>query len=242
MSSRVGGTLLRIADLEAGYGDLQVLWSVNLRVDVGECVAVVGANGVGKSTLLKVIAGVLPVMRGAIVFDGTDITAMNAAARVRRGISLVPEGKRLFAGMTVKENLMMGAFARRDSSEVTGDFERVLDLFPTLRGRLDQVAGTMSGGEQQMCSVGRALMGRPRLLLVDELSFGLSPIVADRLFQAVAAINREGVTIVLVEQDVLAALGQADRGYVIAGGRVVREGASGDLVADRTIKRNYLGG
>lgn len=238
----MAGTLLRIADLEAGYGDLQVLWSVNLRIDVGECVAVVGANGVGKSTLLKVIAGVLPVMRGAVVFDDTDITTMKAAARVRRGISLVPEGKRLFAGMTVGENLMMGAFARADAPEVAADFDRVLELFPTLRERLDQVAGTMSGGEQQMCSVGRALMSRPRLLLVDELSFGLSPIMADRLFQALAAINREGMTIVLVEQDVLAALGQADRGYVIAGGRVVREGTSGELAVDRTIKKSYLGG
>jgi len=175
------------------------------------------------------------------VFDGLDVTSLKAAARVRRGISLVPEGKRLFSGMTVKENLMMGAFVRTDESEVARDLERVLTLFPSLRMKLEQGAGTLSGGEQQMCSVGRALMGRPRLLLVDELSFGLSPVLADRLFSTLSEINREGMTIVLVEQDVVAALGHADRGYVIAGGRIVREGTSDELAGDRMIKKNYLG-
>jgi len=233
--------LLRIDGLAAGYGDLQILWNVDLRVDVGEYVAVLGSNGAGKSTLLKTIAGILRSMNGAIVFDGLDVTSLKAAARVRRGISLVPEGKRLFSGMTVKENLMMGAFVRTDESEVARDLERVLTLFPSLRMKLEQVAGTLSGGEQQMCSVGRALMGRPRLLLVDELSFGLSPVLADRLFSTLSEINREGMTIVLVEQDVVAALGHADRGYVIAGGRIVREGTSDELAGDRMIKKNYLG-
>lgn len=233
--------LLRIDGLAAGYGDLQILWNVDLRVDVGEYVAVLGSNGAGKSTLLKTIAGILRSMNGAIVFDGLDVTSLKAAARVRRGISLVPEGKRLFSGMTVKENLMMGAFVRTDESEVARDLERVLTLFPSLRMKLEQVAGTLSGGEQQMCSVGRALMGRPRLLLVDELSFGLSPVLAERLFSTLSEINREGMTIVLVEQDVVAALGHADRGYVIAGGRIVREGTSDELADDRMIKKNYLG-
>jgi branched-chain amino acid transport system ATP-binding protein len=238
----VSRELLRLASLDAGYGDLQVLWNVDLRVNAGECVAVLGSNGAGKSTLLKTIAGLVRPMSGAILFDGMDVTSLNAAARVRRGISLVPEGKRLFSGMTVKENLMMGAFVRSDGSEVAQDFERVLTLFPSLRDKLTQVAGTLSGGEQQMCSVARALMGRPRLLLVDELSFGLSPVLTERLFGALSEINREGTTIVLVEQDVVEALAHAHRGYVIAVGRMVREGTNDELAADRTIKKDYLGG
>ena len=233
--------LLRVDGVAAGYGDLQILWNVDLRVDAGEYVAVLGSNGAGKSTLLKTVAGVLQPMHGAIWLDGVDITSLKAAARVRRGISLVPEGKRLFAGMTVQENLMMGAFVRNDASEVAHDLDRVLTLFPPLRTKLAQVAGTLSGGEQQMCSVGRALMGRPQLLLVDELSFGLSPVLADRLFSSLSEINREGMTIVLVEQDVVAALAHAHRGYVIAGGRIVREATSGELASDPMIKKSYLG-
>lgn len=242
MASPEPRELLGIADLGAGYGDLQVLWHVHLHVQVGEFVAVLGSNGAGKSTLLKTIAGVVRPLAGRICFDGVDVSGLSAAARVRRGISLVPEGKRLFSGMTVRENLLMGAFVRADGTEVARDLDRVLALFPALRERLDQVAGTLSGGEQQMCSVGRALMSRPRLLLVDELSFGLSPVMTERLFRAIAEINRAGTTIVLVEQDVMAALHHAHRGYVIAGGRVVREGPSDELAADRVIKKNYLGG
>jgi branched-chain amino acid transport system ATP-binding protein len=238
----VSAELLRVDHLAAGYGDLQVLWNVDLRVHAGEYVAVLGSNGAGKSTLLKAIAGLLRSMGGAIMFDGIDITSLTAAARVRRGISLVPEGKRLFTGMTVLENLTMGAFVRSDSSAVARDLERVLALFPPLRVKLEQVAGTLSGGEQQMCSVGRALMARPRVLLVDELSFGLSPVLAERLFSSLAEINRDGMTIVLVEQDVVAALAHAHRGYVIAGGKIVREGTNRDLASDPVIKKNYLGG
>jgi branched-chain amino acid transport system ATP-binding protein len=233
--------LLRIEGLAAGYGDLQILWNVGLRADVGEYVAVLGSNGAGKSTLLKTIAGIVRSMNGVIRFDGIDVTSRKAAARVRHGISLVPEGKRLFSGMTVKENLMMGAFVRTDESKVQADLDRVLTLFPRLQPKLKQVAGTLSGGEQQMCSVGRALMGRPRLLLVDELSFGLSPALAERLFSALSEINREGMTIVLVEQDIVAALTHAHRGYVVAGGKIVREGTSGELAGDPMIKKNYLG-
>jgi branched-chain amino acid transport system ATP-binding protein len=234
--------LLRIARLAGGYGDLQVLWDIDLCVQPGEYVAVLGSNGAGKSTLLKTIAGVLRSMTGSIVFDGTDVTALKAAARVRQGISLVPEGKRLFSGLTVKENLMMGAFSRTNPTEIQRGFESVLELFPPLRVKLGQIAGTLSGGEQQMCSVGRALMGKPRLLLVDELSFGLSPMLADRLFSTLSKINEEGTTIVLVEQDVVAALRYAHRAYVIAGGRIVREGPSEELARDPMIKKSYLGG
>jgi len=218
------------------------LWDIDLGVQAGEYVAVLGSNGAGKSTLLKTIAGVLPSTTGSIIFDGADVTSLKAAARVRQGISLVPEGKRLFSGLTVEENLRMGAFVRTNAAEIQRDFENVLELFPPLRVKLGQVAGTLSGGEQQMCSVGRALMGKPRLLLVDELSFGLSPMLADRLFSTLAEINREGTTIVLVEQDVVAALRYAHRAYVIAGGRIVREGTSDQLARDPMIKKSYLGG
>jgi branched-chain amino acid transport system ATP-binding protein len=234
--------LLRIAHLAGGYGDLQVLWDIDLCVQPGEYVAVLGSNGAGKSTLLKTIAGVLRSMTGSIVFDGTDVTALKAAARVKQGISLVPEGKRLFSGLTVKENLMMGAFARTNPTEIRRDFESILELFPRLKVKLTQIAGTLSGGEQQMCSVGRALMGKPRLLLVDELSFGLSPMLADRLFSTLSKINEDGTTIVLVEQDVVAALRDAHRAYVIAGGRIVREGTSEEIARDPMIKKSYLGG
>jgi branched-chain amino acid transport system ATP-binding protein len=234
--------LLRIARLSGGYGDLQVLWDIDLCVQRGEYVAVLGSNGAGKSTLLKTIAGILRAMKGSIVFDGTDVTALKAAARVRQGISLVPEGKRLFSGLTVKDNLIMGAFARTNRTEIQRDFESILELFPPLKAKLRQIAGTLSGGEQQMCSVGRALMGKPRLLLVDELSFGLAPMLADRLFSTLSKINEEGTTIVLVEQDVVAALRDAHRAYVIAGGRIVREGTSDDIARDPMIKKSYLGG
>jgi len=239
--SAMGAALLEVSRLSAGYGDVQVLWDIDLRVDDGEWVAVLGSNGVGKSTLLKAVAGTLPAARGRLLWERRDITPMNAPARVRLGIALVPEGRRLFAGMTVKENLLMGAFARSGRSDLEGDLEQVLTLFPAVRGKLRRIAGTLSGGEQQMCAIGRALMARPRLLLVDELSLGLSPAVVDHLLEAVRDINRNGVSILLVEQDVLAALKHARRGYVISGGRVVKEAPSADMMADPVIRKNYLG-
>ena len=237
----MAGALLEVAGLAAGYGELQVLWGVDLRVEPGDYVAVLGSNGVGKSTLLKTLAGLLTPTCGTIAWDGDDITRLPAPLRVRRGLVLVPEGKRLFSGMTVVENLMMGAFAREDRAEARRDLDWVLTLFPALRSRRGQIAGTLSGGEQQMCSLGRGLMARPRLLLVDELSFGLSPVVADGLLDAMAAINQDGVAIVLVEQDVVAALGHARRGYVIETGRVSRSASAAELLADPEIQRNYLG-
>ncbi len=233
--------LLEVSGLSAGYGALQILWDVVLDVDDSEYVTVLGSNGVGKSTLLKTIAGILPVMSGTIRWQGSDITHLGPAARVRLGISLVPEGKRLFAGMTVRENLLMGAFARHDQSRIANDLDWVLSLFSPLSGKLERVAGTLSGGEQQMCAIGRGLLARPRLLLVDELSFGLSPIITDALLEAVANINREGMSVILVEQDVLAALRYSHRGYVISEGRVVKQGRAAELAADPMIKKNYLG-
>jgi branched-chain amino acid transport system ATP-binding protein len=233
--------LLRVSGLWTGYGDAPVLRDVDLHVQRGEWVAVIGSNGVGKSTLLKTIAGVLRARSGSMVWEGRDITSLTAAARVRSGISLVPEGKRLFAGMTVGENLAMGAFARPDRVAAKRDLERVFTLFPALRDKTARIAGTLSGGEQQMCSLGRGLMAGPKLLLVDELSFGLSPALTSELLEAVAGIVREGVATVLVEQDVLAALKHAHRGYVIGSGQVLRQGSASVLMADPTIREAYLG-
>jgi branched-chain amino acid transport system ATP-binding protein len=233
--------LLRASRLSVGYGDLQVLWGIDLYVGPGEWVAVIGSNGVGKSTLLKAIAGILRPTTGSVEWEGRDVTALSAAARVRCGISLVPEGKRLFTGMTVEENLLMGAFARRDRAEAKRDLKKVLALFPALKDRTAQIAGTLSGGEQQMCSLGRGLMARPKLLLVDELSFGLSPAVTADLLDAMAAIVNDGVSVVLVEQDALAALKRAHRGYVIRTGQVVHEGSGAALIADPRIRKAYLG-
>jgi branched-chain amino acid transport system ATP-binding protein len=234
--------LLRLVDIEAGYGGLQVLWNVDLVLQTGEYVAVLGANGAGKSTLLKVVAGLLRPTRGEVILDGTAITSLGAARRAGLGIALAPEGRGLFTGMTVKENLIMGAYARPRGPEVARDLEWVLGLFPDLGGKLRRIAGSLSGGEQQMCAIGRALMGRPRLLLIDELSFGLAPKLADHLLEALGMINRAGTAILLVEQDALAALRGATRAYVVADGRVVKSGQSADFLADPAIQRSYLGG
>jgi branched-chain amino acid transport system ATP-binding protein len=233
--------LLQVSRLTVGYGDVQVLWGIDLQVGYGEWVTVVGSNGVGKSTLLKTIAGLLRATGGSLRWQGRDVTSLSAAERVRCGISLVPEGKHLFSGMTVRENLLMGAFARRSRAEERDGLEKVLTLFPALRDRTEQIAGTLSGGEQQMCSLGRGLMARPKLLLVDELSFGLSPAVAAGLLEALAAIVNDGMSILLVEQDVRAALKRAHQGYVVRGGQVVREGTGAELIADPTIRKAYLG-
>jgi len=233
--------LLQVSRLTVRYGDLQILWGIDLQVGYGEWVAVVGSNGVGKSTLLKAIAGLLRATDGSVQWEGQDVTALSAAGRVRCGISLVPEGKRLFSGMTVRENLLMGAFVRRSRAEARHDLEKVLTLFPALRDRTAQIAGTLSGGEQQMCSLGRGLMARPKLLLVDELSFGLSPALAASLLEALTAIVNEGMSVLLVEQDVRAALKRAHHGYVVRGGQVVRAGTGAELIADPTIRKAYLG-
>jgi len=231
-----------VEGLDAGYGDVQILWGVSLAVASGEAVALIGSNGAGKTTLLRALSGTVPTRGGRVLFKGQDITGLSPDRRVALGLAHVPEGRQVFNGMTVRENLMMGAYTRRDGrAEVQADLERVLGLFPVLAERRDQLAGTLSGGEQQMVAIGRGLMGRPELLFIDELSLGLAPVVVERLVEAVREVHRAGTTILLVEQDVQTALEMAARGYVIANGRVAMQGASADLLRSPEIREAYLG-
>ncbi|MGQ9568122.1 MAG: ABC transporter ATP-binding protein [Anaerolineae bacterium] len=233
--------MLQVSRLRAGYGEINVLWDVDLHVEPGEVVALVGSNGAGKTTLLMTLAGLLKARQGSIVFLGEDITALSAPERVRRGLALVPEGRQLFQGLTVEENLKLGAYARRDGKEVRESLERVYALFPELAERRRQLAGTLSGGEQQMCAIGRGLMSAPKLLLIDELSLGLAPVVVDRLKGTIADIRKAGVTVLVVEQDVQTAFEISNRGYVLETGHIVREGPSEALLADPRIKEAYIG-
>ncbi len=234
--------LLDVRGLAGGYDDVQVLWGVDLSVREGEIVAIVGSNGVGKSTFLRMLSGVLPHRAGTITLDGTSLEGMAPEDVVAKGISHVPEGRRLFAAMSVEENLLMGAYARNmTDQELKGDVERVYRFFPRLAERKSQLAGSMSGGEQQMCAIGRGLMARPRLLLIDELSLGLAPRLVEELCGFVRQINEEGVAIILVEQDVLTAFELASRAYVFETGRVTISGASDALLANPQVKKAYLG-
>jgi branched-chain amino acid transport system ATP-binding protein len=224
-------TLLAIESLDVKYGDSQVLWHVSLQVAEGEIVALVGANGAGKTTLLKTLTGLVPSAAGRILWRGADVTRRSAEERVRLGIAMVPEGRRLFAGLSVAENLRLGAYSRDDAAAVPRDFERVFEHFPELGRLRDRLAGTLSGGEQQMCAIGRALMSAPKLLLVDEMSLGLAPVVVERLAAVLAEVNREdGITVLLVEQDVELALEIGQRGYILDTGVVKGEGAADDLL------------
>ncbi|HZV79824.1 MAG TPA: ABC transporter ATP-binding protein [Candidatus Binatus sp.] len=232
--------MLEIRDVDAGYGEAQVLWELSLDVAEGEIVALVGANGAGKSTLLATISGLLAPTAGRIVFEGAEIAGWKPERVVAAGISHVPQGRRLFGGLTVLDNLLMGAF-HRDDGNVGADINRIYELFPRLRERSSQLAGTLSGGEQQMCAIGRGLMARPKLLLVDELSLGLAPIIVEQLLAVLASLRREGMTIVLVEQDVQVALDSADRGYVIENGRVSLSGTAQGVLANPRVKTAYLG-
>jgi len=235
-------TLLAVDDLEVRYGDTQVLWGISLAVTAGKIVALVGANGAGKTTLLRTIAGLVPASRGGIRLDGREISTMVAEHRVRAGIALVPEGRRLFAGLSVLENLRLGAHLRRDGAETRRDLERIFGFFPELAALRDRTAGTLSGGEQQMCAIGRALMSAPRLLLVDEMSLGLAPVIVERLAGVLAAVNQEfGLTILLVEQDVELALEIGDRGYILDRGAIVGEGAAAELLQRIDIREAYMG-
>jgi branched-chain amino acid transport system ATP-binding protein len=232
--------LLRIRGLSVAYGDVQVLWDVDLDGYVGEIVAVVGANGAGKSTLLSTVSGLLAPLGGEITFDGRPIAGASTREIVGLGIVQVPEGRRLFPAMTVRDQLLLGAFRRSDRAQIAGDVERVAALFPRLRDRMVQRAGTLSGGEQQMVAIGRALMGRPRLLMIDELSLGLAPVIVDSLLDALQQVNREGTTLLVVEQDVQTALEYATRGYVLETGRVTLSGPAANLHADERVKQAYL--
>jgi len=233
--------MLELHGVSAGYGAANVLSDVDLEVRAGEWLAIVGAAAAGKTTLMSVIAGVLTPRTGSINLDGKDLASVPAFDRVRCGISLAPEGRRLFAGMTVRENLLMGAYAVDDRDDVDRQLETVLDLFPVLKERRKQVAGTLSGGEQQMCAIGRALMSGPRILLVDELSLGLAPVVVDELLAALTVVREAGTTLVVVEQDVRTSLTYADRAYVLRQGRVVGSGPGDEFLEDADFRRLFLG-
>jgi branched-chain amino acid transport system ATP-binding protein len=236
-----GEVLLEVRDLCSGYGEVQVLWNVSLEVREGEVVALIGANGAGKTTLLYTLSQLLRPRSGSIRFAGRDLTRALPEEVVAAGIVHVPQGRRLFAGLTVKENLLQGAYLRRDAEKIEADLTWVFGLLPRLKEREDQVTGRLSGGEQQMCAIGRGLMSRPRLLLIDELSLGLAPLIVESLLDLISRINREGTTVLLVEQDVQVALEHAHRGYVLETGRIVQSSPAAELLQDPRIRQTYLG-
>ncbi len=233
--------MLQVRDLRVCHGKVPAVHGVGLEVAAGQIVALVGGNGNGKSTTLRAIAGLDAVDRGSIVFDGEPIERLPAHLRVSRGLSLVPEGRRLFPRLTVERNLELGAFTRRDGAEIAGSLDRVYGIFPVLRERRRQAAGTLSGGEQQMVAIARGLMARPRLLMLDEPSWGIAPILVGRIFETIQAINRAGVSILLVEQNVQRALALAHRAYVIQTGRIVLAGEGRELLGSDLVRRAYLG-
>ena len=234
-------TLLRVDAIEVGYGDLTAVGDVSLEVREGETVALIGANGAGKTTTLRAVSGLLPLRRGRIEFEGQRLDGLTSAQIVARGIAHVPEGRQLFPTMTVLENLELGARTRAARARRAESLAGVFDLFPRLRERRGQLAGTLSGGEQQMCAIARALMAAPKLLTVDEMSLGLAPVVVDQLLVVLAEIRKQGITVLLVEQDVFAAFSVADRGYVMETGRIVREGTVAELEKDPEVRKAYLG-
>jgi len=234
--------LLSVEKVNAAYGDAQVLWDVDLTLEGGEIAALLGPNGAGKTTLLRTIAGLLRPTAGRIVWDGAALEGLGAHRTVSRGIALVPEGRRLFAGMTVTENVRMGAYLRPERADVHEDLEWIFDLFPQLAERRRTQAGALSGGEQQMCAIARGLMARPRLLMLDELSLGLAPVMVDRIVEMLRRVHRErGTTMLVVEQDVQMALELASRGAILEVGRIVRRAEARELMDDPRVKTAYLG-
>ena len=233
--------LLEIENLTLLYGRIEALHGISLTVDQGEIVALIGANGAGKTTTMRAVSGLRPVAAGTIRFEGRDITRLRADKRVVRGISQAPEGRGIFPGMSVLENLDMGAYTRRDNAGIQSDLDRVFSLFPRLAERRRQVGGTLSGGEQQMLAVGRALMSRPKLMLLDEPSMGLAPMLIQQIFEIITEINEQGTTILLVEQNAQQALSRAHRAYVLETGRIVRTGTGAELLHDPAVKDAYLG-
>ena len=232
--------VLKVTHLEVAYGGIQAVKGIDLDVHAGELVALIGANGAGKTTTLKALTGDLP-WRGQVELFGESISKVPTHALVRRGMAMVPEGRGIFARMTIMENLQMGAFARTGAGEIAADIEQMFTLFPRLRERTQQLAGTMSGGEQQMLAMARALMGRPRLLLLDEPSMGLSPILVEKIFEVIRAVSAAGTTILLVEQNARLALGCADRGYVMESGRITLTNSAAALLEDPRVRSAYLG-
>jgi len=231
---------LVVDELCAAYGDTQVLWDVSLAIEPGEIVALIGSNGAGKSSLLGAISGLVRKRSGRVAYDGLDLTSLQPDAIVRAGVVQVPQGRRLFNSLTVAENLIMGAYLRRDG-EIAADLEGVLGLLPRLRERYDYLAGRLSGGEQQQVAIARALMARPKILLIDEMSLGLAPVLVDQLLEILTSINAAGVAIMMVEQDVQTALEFATRAYVLETGRVTLAGPAARLLDDPQVKRAYLG-
>jgi len=234
--------LLEVESVDAFYGRIRALSEISLRVEEGEIVTLIGANGAGKTTTLRTISGLLRPGKGAVRFAGEEITRVSPDQIVRRGISHSPEGRRVFARMTVRENLELGAYTRSSRAEIAEDFERVFAFFPRLNERIAQKAGTLSGGEQQMLAMGRALMSRPRLLLLDEPSLGLSPILVQTIFKIIREINARGTTILLIEQNARQALSIASRGYVLEVGKIAFEDTSAKLMASEAVREAYLGG
>lgn len=234
--------LLEVDAIDAAYGRIRALQSVSLRVEEGEIVTLIGANGAGKTTTLRAISGLVKTTAGAIRFDGHDITRETPDAIVRRGVGHSPEGRRVFSRMTVRENLELGAYTRSSKSEYDEDYERVLATFPRLKERLVQKSGTLSGGEQQMLAMARALMSRPRLLMLDEPSLGLSPILVQTIFGVIKEINARGTTVLLIEQNARQALGIASRGYVLEVGKIATEDTAANLMASEAVRAAYLGG
>ena len=233
--------LLELRNVGAGYGALRVVWDVTLQVAVGEWAVLVGASGAGKTTLVRTIAGLNPPQTGTIWFDGREITGAPAHRRVRNGLAMIPEGRRLFGGMTVAENLMLGGFAEPSEAERAQRLAEIYQLFPILAARRQQIAGTLSGGEQQMCAIGRALMLNPKLLIIDELSFGLAPTIVDTIIDTLMAIRERGTALFIIDQDITIGLGLADRAYVMRSGRIVMKGEGDRVLRDPSLHREYLG-
>ena len=233
--------MLELTDVHVRYGNIRALQGVSLRVDPGQLVALIGSNGAGKSTTLRTVSGLLRPSQGTITFEGADITSARTDRIVAMGISHCPEGRRIFGSLTVGENLRLGAVSRSDGAAIAQDLATVFDLFPILKERVGQAGGTLSGGEQQMLAIGRALMSRPRLLLLDEPSLGLAPLMVERIFATIAALKAQGLTILLVEQNVHQALDVADRAYVVETGRITVEGDAATLRHDPKVEQSYLG-
>ena len=234
-------SLLALERLEVSYGGIRAVKGIDLKVAQGELVCLIGANGAGKTTTLKAITGLVPSAAGKITYDGEDLVGRRPHAIARRGLALVPEGRGVFPQLTIEENLAMGAYSRDDKPAIAGDTERVFGLFPRLKERRRQTAGTLSGGEQQMLAIGRALMSRPKLLLLDEPSMGLAPLMVEKIFEVVRLIASEGVTLLLVEQNARLALEVSRRGYVLESGSVTLAGASADLLDNPRVREAYLG-
>jgi len=233
--------LLEMKDAVLNYGKIQALHGISVKVNEGEVVSLIGANGAGKTSTMRALSGVRGLHSGSIVFNGEDVTRLRADQRLRKGLVLCPEGRGIFPGMTVNENLNMGAYTRKDKATMDEDYDRVFGLFPRLLERKKQVAGTMSGGEQQMLAIGRSLMSRPKLLMLDEPSMGLAPMLIQQIFSIITEISQQGTTILVVEQNAKQALSRSDRAYVLETGNIVKSGTGPELLDDPSVREAYLG-